>query len=383
MDRVNNNKKKVLIAFLGRASYQDTLYTIEGCSYKEKLAFKAIYKHFSPFEKTYIIGTEESSWSQLNDQPHIPIYIPYGKKVEEFWEIFDILKNNIDVKDSQVIFDFTHGFRVLPLFGAIFVRLLQYIEPTAVLSHVFYGSYEPNQNVTPIVDLSPFVDLLDWIDAVNEFTKYGELGAFASKVGREYNRAYKENFSKKPKVIGSFYKKLDKISKILNLTYTPLIFPESRELSHIIESEALQDETNFFIKPLGLLLPKLKAFTNQFEKESIWESHLSVARFYSENNRLTQSLLVLREAIISYLCEKNCRDLYDIETREEIASNLNSKCKDSDEPIYKLWNKTRELRNDVGHAFMKLKGHDTKPQRIAEKVKKLIEEAENVLRKET
>lgn len=375
------DKKKVLIAFLGRAKYEDTIYNLNGNRYSEKLAFMAIHKHFSPIDRTYILGTSESSWELVKDIPYKSIEIPYGKKEEEFWKIFDILKKSIDIKDSHVIFDFTHGFRVLPFFGVIFVRLMQYIEPTASPFNIFYGSYEPGQKETPIVDLSSFIELLDWIDAVNAFIKYGEADALASKVGYEYNKAYRENLPEKPKIIGTFYRRLDKVSKILHLTYTPLLMPESRELSDVIESNELQDEAERFVKPLGLILERLKEFTTRFEKKRTWESHLEVAKFYAENNRLTQALLVLRETIISYLCEKQGIDLYNIDLREDIARNLNNECIKSNEPLHKLWNKIREMRNDVGHAFMKLKGHEAKPQKVAERVRKIIEEAEKSIEK--
>lgn len=380
MDKLNK-KQKVLIAFLGRANYGETTYVIDNTEYLEKLAFMAIYKHFTPIDRTYIIGTKESSWNLLENLSYTPVYIPYGRDEKEFWEIFDIIKDKIDIKNSQVIFDFTHGFRVLPLFVTIFVRLFQYIEPTATLSYLFYGSYEQGQEKTPIVDMSPFIDMLDWIDVVNAFIKYGETDALASKVGSVYNKAFKEGLSKTPKVLGGFYKKLDKISKILHLTYTPLLAPEARELSGIIEKKEMEDESNKFVKPLGLLLQRLRDFTGQFEKETLWKSHLSVARWYAENNRLTQSLLVLRESIITFLCEKDDIDIYDIDKREGIAMRLNESCTKSNDPIFKLWNKVRELRNDVGHAFMKIKGHETTPHRIEKRVKDVIQEAENVLGK--
>jgi len=381
MDKINGSRR-VLIAFLGRGDYKETAYRIDEKTYREKLAFMAIHKHFTPIDRTYIVGTKESSWNLLENLSYTPLYIPYGRKEEEFWEIFDILKNSIDVKASQVIFDFTHGFRVLPLFGAIFVRLLQYIEPTASPFHVFYGSYEPGQNETPIVDLSPFIELLDWIDAVNAFIKYGEIESLAIKVGDEHRRAYKDNAEEKPKMLGMFSNRLNSLSNILHLTYAPLLITEAREMSSIMNNEVFKKECDNLVKPMNLLLNRLIDFTDMFKKNTAWESHLSVARWYVDNNRLTQALLVLRETIISFVCEKKGYDIYDIEKREEITAQLYIESRESDKSIHKLWNRTIKLRNDAGHAFMKKKDNEATPKKIANSVIRVIEEAENVFSEE-
>jgi len=375
-----NSQKKVLIAFLGRANYQETAYCINDMIYKERLAFLAIHKHFSPIEKTYVIGTQESAWDLLKDFSYTPIHIPYGRSEGEFWEIFDILRNSIHIKDSQVIFDFTHGFRVLPLFGAIFVRLLNYIEPTALSFKIFYGSFEPGKNETPLVDMSPFIELLDWIDAVNAFIRYGELEALSSKVHEKNKKAYVQGKSQLPKRLGAFSRKLDTLSKILHLTYTPLLDEASIQILSMLDDESLQEECDKFVKPFSLLLDRLRDFTATFKKPTIWESHLSVARWYWENNRLTQALLVLRETIITMLCEMEKCDVYDIERREHLTKQLNEKSRDSEDPIHKLWNKIIKLRNNVGHAFMKKKDFEADPKRVSQKVKEVIEEAENILR---
>jgi len=79
MDKINGSRR-VLIAFLGRGDYKETAYRIDEKTYREKLAFMAIHKHFTPIDRTYIVGTKESSWNLLENLSYTPLYIPYGRK---------------------------------------------------------------------------------------------------------------------------------------------------------------------------------------------------------------------------------------------------------------------------------------------------------------
>lgn len=371
--------RKVLIAFLGKNNYAETNYILDDRLYSERLAFRAIHTHFSPVDETYVIGTKESRWEMLDNFPHKPVFIPYGKNQSDFWETFDILRENIDVQNSEVIFDFTHGFRVLPLFSAIYVRFLGYIEPTAHFSHIYYGSYEQGQKETPIVDLSPFLDLLDWIDAANDLIKYGEFESLSQKVKKAYTRARKENHPSKPNVMGTFSNRLDTMSRMLRLTNTPMLAKESKDVyTMIINDTALKDELNTFVKPFGMLLGKLSENMSIFIKPTLWESHLAVAKWYYENRRYTQSLLVLREAIITYNCEETGCDVYDLDERERIKNHLNDNRTKSSNEIYKVWNKVINLRNSVGHAFMKQKDDMSTPARITGKIDGLIRDTYNI-----
>ncbi|MCK9228434.1 MAG: TIGR02221 family CRISPR-associated protein [Syntrophorhabdaceae bacterium] len=372
--------KRVLIAFLGRGDYQETMYDVDGSLYRERLAFRAIYRHFHPIGTTFIIGTEESQWEMLAGFPHERVTIPYGRTVSDFWETFDILERKIDVKDSDVIFDLTHGFRVLPLFGAIYVRFLRYVEPSFHLLGMYYGSFERGKEVTPVVDLAPFIDLLDWMDAANAFMEYGEMTAFAAKVSSAYNRAHKEKSAEKPKVMGMFSKKLEKMSQILQLTYTPMLSLESKQVCAMLEQPGLREEIGTYVKPLGLLLDRIAGMASAFVEPTLWESHLKVAEWYSRNKRFTQSLLVLREVIITCLCENTGSDPYDLDVRERITAELNEQCQTSKDPIHRLWNRVRRIRNNVGHAFMKQKDDESTPAKMAGRIRELIDEASLALK---
>lgn len=371
--------KRVLVAFLGNAIYQPTIYKVDDSQYKDQLSFIPIYKHFQPVDNVYVIGTKESRWEMIRSFPHEPIEIPHGRSENDFWNTFDILTQRLHLTNSEVIFDITHCFRAIPIFTAIYIRLLKHIEPTADFSHIFYGSYEKTKIVTPIVDLVPILDLLDWIDATTSFLKYGELEDLSLKIKKANDKAWKDTSKEKPKMLGEFSKRLQKLSDLSRLTYVPLLPETSTDISRLLSSAEAQREISNYIKPFSLLIKSVIKYTSRFAKSSIWESHLEAAKWYLENKRPTQSLLVLRETILTSLCEKDGCDPYDIKAREEREKKLNEQRRSSKKPLIKLWGKITDARNRAGHALMRRHSKDLSPLKATKEVEALMMEVRKVL----
>ncbi len=372
--------KKILVAFLGNAQYQETVYKIEEKQYRSHLAFVPIYKHFSPIETAYIIGTGESRWEMLKDFPHRCIEIPYGRSEADFWKMFDILSVNLDLKNTEVIFDITHCFRAIPIFSAIYIRLFKYIEPTANFTHIFYGSFEKEQPITPIVDLAPTLELLDWIDATTSFMKYGELEELSMKIKMANDKAWKKNITKKPLMLAEFSRRLQELSNLSRLTYVPLLSETSKEMYDMLKTTDFKNEIQAFAKPFSLLSDSLVTYVTRFTKSSFWESHLEAAKWYLENKRPTQALLVIREVILTYQCEKDGCDPYDLEAREKREKELNNQRLKSKKPIIRLWQKVTDARNKAGHALMKKSDKNLSVNKATKRVEELVIETEKVLK---
>jgi hypothetical protein len=372
--------RKILIAFLGNANYQQTSYRIEDKLYENRLAFMPIFSHFSPIDHVYIIGTKESRWEMLNGFPHTPVFIPYCRREEDFWKMFDILATEIDFKESEVIFDITHCFRTIPVFTAIYIRFIRCVEPTARFSHFLYGSYEPGSQETPIIDLAPALELLDWVDATTSFTRYGELEGLVGLIKDKTDHICRTNTCR-PTKLKMLAAKLEKLSNLSGLTYVPLLPAIGREISEGLDDQQFRDEIVRHVKPLNLLIDKLRSHARRFSKETHWASHLEAASWYLENNRPSQSLIVLREVIVTYLCEKDDCNVYDIQERGRREEDLNTEAmsQQSKEPLVRLWQKIRDARNRVGHALMKRVDKDLSPKRALGEVEKLIKETKQVL----
>lgn len=290
----------------------------------------------------------------------------------DFWNMFDILTANLKLKNTEVIFDITHCFRAIPLFTAIYIRLLKHIEPSAIFSHIFYGILEKGQTITPIVDLVPTVELFDWIDATTSFIKYGELEDLSIKMKIANDKIWKGDIKEKPKILGEFAKRLKELSDLSRLTYVPLLPQTSKEMSELLNREESRKEILDYVKPFSLLTDSLITYTTRFAKPSIWESHLEAAKWYLENKRPTQSLLVLRETILTSLCEKDGCDPFDLISREKREKELYEQRRTS-KPLIKLWSKITEARNKAGHALMGRTAKDLSAAKAIRKVESLIE----------
>ena len=371
--------KKVLIAFLGNASYKETTYLLDECSYRRNLAFLPIYERFSPFETTYVIGTKDSKWDLLKDFPHIPVKIPYGRSEDEFWDIFDILTSSVELKEREVIFDVTHCFRTIPVFVAIYIRLLKYKEPTAHLTHIFYGSYMPWEEVTPIIDFAPLIGLLDWLEAVSSFSKYGELEELAGMVSASSKKAWQGIGNQRPQKLSEFSQKLSKLSEASRLTYIPVFFELNEDLSNLLHEPQLESELKQFAKPFSLLFQKFKDHAERFRQKSQWRAQVEIAAWYFESKKFAQALSVLREAIITFECEKKGCELLGVERRESIAKQLSRQIRRSNKPLIKLWGRVTEERNRVAHALMSGRDKTISPMRRGPIIKRLIGETQKLL----
>lgn len=367
---------------MGNANYQPTSYRIEDQLYENRLAFMPIFSHFSPIDHVYIIGTKESRWAMLKGFSHTPVFIPYCRREDDFWKMFDILATEIDFKESEVIFDITHCFRTIPVFTAIYIRFIGCVEPTARFSHFLYGSYEPGSQETPIIDLVPILELLDWVDATTSFTRYGQLERLVSLIKDKSNRAWEKEAIDKPLKLSKLSSKLETLFNLSQLTYVPQLPVIGKEISEWLSDNQCKNEIGRHVKPLNLLISKLQNYASRFSKESHWEAHLEAANWYLENNRPSQGLLVLREVIVSYLCERDGCDVYDIKEREKRELGLNAKRQQTREPVVKLWQKITDARNNVGHALMKKVDKRLSPKKALRQVEKLIMETKWILGEE-
>ncbi len=105
-----------------------------------------------------------------------------------------------------------------------------------------------------------------------------------------------------------------------------------------------------------------------------WQKQLKLAEIYFEKNRFTQSLITLREAIITYILEENGNDWTIREKRENIKDldNLPSDIKN-------LLENVRKLRNKSSHGFIGRQTGDKELRDFINKLKKYLDEAKKIL----
>ncbi len=374
------SKSKVLISFLGTGNYQKVKYQLNGQSYESDLSILPINEYFKP-DKIYIIGTKDSRWELVANLNYERLEIPAGKSADEFWQMFDLLLQNISISESEVAFDITHCFRSIPFFVVIFIQFIKFMERSTEVSHIFYGILDQKTYESQIIDLRPLIDLLDWMEAIASLKKYGDLDDLCLLTERAEKQIRKQGINQPLKLV-NLKKQLKELADITKMTYVPQIGEISSVLTQLLDDETLRQETNVYLKPLSLLLPELKDMIGRFNKPNEWEAQLEAAKWYLENKKPSQALLVLREAIVTYACLASAVDPYERDKREEVEKKLGEAVKSkSQASLHKLWDKVTQLRNKVAHALMKRR-ENIDPEKSIRNVNKLIKEAEKVMKEQ-
>jgi len=116
---------------------------------------------------------------------------------EDQWGWFRALVERVD-RGDELIFDFTHGFRSVPI---IFSSAINYIQRVkgVVVRHAFYGYLtnpgrlaEGDRYRGRVIDLVAFYQLNDWVDGVSALTRDANAGVLADLAERA--RAAGEGF---------------------------------------------------------------------------------------------------------------------------------------------------------------------------------------------
>jgi len=80
---------------------------------------------------------------------------------------------------------------------------------------------------------------------------------------------------------------------------------------------------------------------------------MSIAKWYYDNNQVTQAVITLREAFVTFIGEIGGFEISDYTGRDKIAKEILNKFKllrdNQLDNLSSLWKKIRDVRNAVGH----------------------------------
>lgn len=207
---------KVFISFLGTGSspddctqigYDKVSYAIAGKALPAThFAQRAIIEHHGPdsFDRIHIFMTEQSRkkhWGVLRDELlmlgakedalRVDASLTTRMDAADQWRWFEILLGAIQ-NDDDVIMDFTHGFRSVPIVFSSAVGFLQKARRFRLL-HAYYG-YVEKENKTvvkaEIVDMAGFYRINDWADAVARLTETADASKLALLAEEEIDGSF-------------------------------------------------------------------------------------------------------------------------------------------------------------------------------------------------
>lgn len=88
---------------------------------------------------------------------------------EAQWKWFEQILDLIEPGDKLTI-DLTHGYRSIPIIFSTAINFLQKARNIS-LNAVYYGAYEKNKGVAPIVDMKDFYIINEWAEAVSRLVE--------------------------------------------------------------------------------------------------------------------------------------------------------------------------------------------------------------------
>lgn len=307
--------------------------------------------------------------------PYKMVNIPDGKSVEELWQIFDIISEELKNEDI-IYFDITHGFRSLPMIIMLCISYVRTVKAQKI-GGIYYGAYEAMvDDIAPCFNLTAMGELLDWLEAARDFTRYGDSSRLSEMLSDINGYVYKNKLGN-PTKIKYLAKKLDNISLSLFNTRIMELEQELKSFYEIIDDPVVVEELSKWAKPFILVKDSIKeSYMKMNVEDQIGEfSKFSVqtATWLIEHNHYLQAMAFMREAIITkimYDMGMGVEDVHDEDKRHEIENKLNDR-KNEDNLLAQTWSRIASFRNDLLHCGMRKKDR-TSFDKIIGKAKKLL-----------
>lgn len=196
---------KVFISFLGTGNpnvkadqpgYDVLTYRFENNeqAYTSRFAQRAIIEKHGPasFERICLMMTPESkakhrdllvtellSIGCIENQLIEDASITTNQSTEQQWEWFDSLQRLIHDGD-EVVFDFTHGFRSVPIIFSTAISFLQKVKRFTLLN-AHYGYMVDKKLATgEIIDMAKFYRINEWADGVARLVDMADASKLAA-----------------------------------------------------------------------------------------------------------------------------------------------------------------------------------------------------------
>ena len=191
---------KVFLSFLGIGSfdqktghydYKKTVFILNGLNSQETKFVQVAELEIlgmDNFDKIIIVATQksydthyvniESRLQQIGEANIIPLIIEEDMSSEGQWNWFEMILDNIDYGDELTI-DLTHGYRSIPIVFSTAVNFLQKAK-NITLGSVYYGAYEKNKSLAPIVDMKDFYIINEWAEAVSRLIEDADARKMAA-----------------------------------------------------------------------------------------------------------------------------------------------------------------------------------------------------------
>lgn len=241
------------------------------------------------------------------------VSIPDGKSEEEIWGIFEKMYGVLEEGDELYI-DVTHSFRYLPMLMLILADYSKFLKKTIIksLTYCNYEGRDLDRNLAPIVDLKQIVELMDWTHAASDLIINGRAEAISkmTKAKMAICSKIEDNNEK------DYYIAISELSRIFSNYVKYVQASDLRDAAigvYVDSKKSASYDTEKKGSKLSALEPVIdkirEEFSNRFPyiskdasaEEKVLEV-ISLGSWCLEKKLYQQFLTIMREGIVSYLC---------------------------------------------------------------------------------
>ncbi len=179
---------------LGPKGYRPAVYELGGRSSK-KTEFVQVAEmellRGRQFDIVLIAATRESEYAHfeklkkemesLGANPEV-ILLDENFTPEGQWKWFEKILQVIEHGDRLTL-DLTHGYRAVPIVFSTALNFLQKARNISIEA-VYYGAFDSNRQLTPIVNMKDFYVINEWADAVSRLVEEADARKMAEVAGK-------------------------------------------------------------------------------------------------------------------------------------------------------------------------------------------------------
>lgn len=354
--------RKIYLAFLGKGKnngYEETVYELNSKTatrtrFVQAAEIELIGRNY--FDSVIIVATNASKDSsydgliaalnavQINTDIVLPVIITEDMSPGGQWEWFEKILEYIDYGDELTV-DLTHGYRSVPIVLSTAIYFLQKAKNIRVMA-VYYGAYEQNREIAPIIDMKEFYLINEWAEGVSRLVEDADARKIAGLAKESPN--FQVGSLNDPVLILALN---DLTHAIRNVDIHHISEKAGQVIQLIADKVTTVSQTEKML--LKLIIDKFAALTTQTPltgyNRDYFFIQLEIIRLLVDHRLFMQAFTVMRELIGSIGL---------IQERKAIASSEGKKLRRKAELFIRMFTNERDkwkFNEDENRTIEKLK----------------------------